>query len=299
MTNKKTLGTFELILLSTGGMIGTGWLFSPYYGFESAGAWVILSWIITAFLIFLIALTFAEVVSSFPLAGGFMRYLDLTHSKSLGFLIITIGWLSYVVYLPLESQGTIQYLGYWLPQLVYSQNGKVTLSIVGTLCAIAIMLILTLFNMLHINKVAKTNMGISLWKIILPIVIAFIIIIYYGSTSTFSYHANTKPFNMNNILLAITSSGLAFAFTGFQNGLILANNAKNPHKSLPLSVIFPIIIGLTMYASLSLAFMFGLPPQSTFNATAPLLGILGLLSLNYLSIYYFICRCNHLAPWHS
>lgn len=48
----------------------------------------------------------------------------------------------------------------------------------------------------------------------------------YGSFK--NYHANTSHITVNfeHILLAVTGSGLAFAFSGFQNGLIVANSAK-------------------------------------------------------------------------
>ncbi|AJC49063.1 hypothetical protein SD28_05155 [Allofrancisella guangzhouensis] len=51
----------KLLFISTGGMIGSGWLFSPYYGYQTAGVGVILSWFLTALLTLLVALCFAEV----------------------------------------------------------------------------------------------------------------------------------------------------------------------------------------------------------------------------------------------
>lgn len=59
----KKLSTVAVIFISTGGMIGSGWLFSPYYGFQTAGQGVIIFWIITALLTLLVALCFAEVAS--------------------------------------------------------------------------------------------------------------------------------------------------------------------------------------------------------------------------------------------
>ncbi|MFZ9035127.1 MAG: APC family permease [Francisellaceae bacterium] len=289
MSNQKNLSALQLTLLSCGGMIGTGWLFSPYYGFQAAGVWVMLSWLITAFLIFIIALCFAEVASNFPIGGSFLRYLNLTHSKGLGFLIITIGWLSYVVYLPLEAQGTMQYLGFWFPALIKEKAHSITLSNWGLLCSLLLMLGITLFNTLHIKKIAITNVGISLWKILLPVLAAIFVMYYYAKPQIFMHHYLSQAFDLKSILLAITTSGIAFAFTGFQNGLILANNAKNVKRAIPLSVIAPIIIGLLMYGLLSLLFIFCLPETAQFLtlAAAPLLGILGLLGMHCLLLLMF------------
>ncbi|MDE5000750.1 APC family permease, partial [Francisella tularensis subsp. holarctica] len=50
----KKLSTMAVVFISTGGMIGSGWLFSPYYGFQSDGQGVIISWCLTALLALLV-----------------------------------------------------------------------------------------------------------------------------------------------------------------------------------------------------------------------------------------------------
>ncbi|MDE4959575.1 APC family permease, partial [Francisella tularensis subsp. holarctica] len=73
--------------------------------------------------------------------------------------------------------------------------------------------------------------------------------------------------NFEHILLAVTGSGLAFAFSVFQNGLIVANSAKNPRLAIPFSLIAPVVVGLIMYLSLSLRIMFCVPESvNGFNA---------------------------------
>ncbi|MFC4892180.1 APC family permease [Pseudofrancisella aestuarii] len=289
-TTKKSLSPFHLVLMSMGGMVGTGWLFSPYYVFQGAGVWAILSWIIAAVLILFIAFTFAEVVTFITIRGGFMRFFDITHSKSLGFMMIIIGWLSYVVYLPIEAQGATQYIAFWFPSLINNNAGTVTLSLYGLILSFLIMIILTMFNSSHVKRVANANAGVSICKIILPLTIAIFVIVTCGKVDNVTAHYSNTPFNFSNILFAITSSGVAFAFTGFQNGLILAADAKNPRIALPLSVIAPVLIGLVMYILLTMIYMFCLDGDTSkvFNATAPLLGILSLLGLNYLFVILFV-----------
>ena len=103
----KKLSTAQIMLLSTGGMIGAGWLFSPYYGFHTAGIGVILSWVIVAVMTFIIGLSFAEVSTFLPMVGGISRFMGITHDKPVSFVFLTLGWLSYVVYLPLEIQSCL------------------------------------------------------------------------------------------------------------------------------------------------------------------------------------------------
>ncbi|MED7788788.1 APC family permease [Francisella sp. 19X1-34] len=286
----KKLSTMAIIFISTGGMIGSGWLFSPYYGFQTAGQGVIISWFITAFLTLLVALCFAEVASMLPIVSGAMRFLRITHSRTLGFLFVVLGWISYIVYLPLESQSVVQYLGFWFPNLVDSSAKGVFLSYYGVVIAFLIMLSVTYINTFQLKNVAKINSIVSIWKILLPMAIAVGMLSVYGSFK--NYHANTAHIHVNfeHVLLAVTGSGLAFAFSGFQNGLIVANSAKNPKLAIPLSLIVPVVVGLTMYISLSLMFMFCVPGLvKNFSAgVAPLLGLLSLFSLHIIYTILFI-----------
>lgn len=157
----KKLSTMAVVFISTGGMIGSGWLFSPYYGFQTAGQGVIISWFITALLTLLVALCFAEVASMLPIVFGAMRFLSITHSRTLGFLFVALGWISYLVYLPLEAQSVVQYLGFWFPNLVVTDSTSVYLSYYGVFVAFIIMLSLTYLNTYKLKNVAKINSIVS------------------------------------------------------------------------------------------------------------------------------------------
>lgn len=286
----KKISTLHLVLISTGGMLGSGWLFSPFYGLQTAGSGVVLSWFITALLTLIIGLTFAEVATILPIVGGVMRFIGVTHSRPLGFIFITLAWVSYIVYLPLEAQSALQYLGFWIPSLIVHKESGVTLSVVGLFAALGIMIFLTWFNTQHLSKVAKANSAVSIWKLIVPISIAIGMIIVFGKPEHIASNHAVTTWKFEPILLAITGSGLAFAFAGFQNGLILANSSKNPKLAIPMSVISPIVIGFIIYATLSLMFMWCLPNQNLHlvGGVAPLLGLLSLFGLNYIYIILFV-----------
>lgn len=286
----KKISTLALVLISTGGMIGSGWLFSPFYGLQTAGTGVLLSWLITAILTLIIGLTFAEVATILPIVGGVMRFMGVTHSRPLGFIFIALAWVSYIVYLPLEAQSALQYLGFWIPELITHKDSGVTLSGYGLMAGLGIMVFLTWFNTQHLSKVATANSIVSIWKVIIPVSIAIGMIIAFGKFDhVASNHAHTS-LRMEPVLLAITSSGLAFAFAGFQNGLTLANSARNPKLAIPLSVIAPILLGWFIYSMLSLMFMWCLPNEnmSLVGGIAPLLGLLSLFGLHYIYIILFV-----------
>lgn len=283
------LSTWQLMLMSTGGMIGAGWLFSPYYGFEMAGNGVMLSWVIISLLTLIIGIAFAEVITILPIVGGLSRFAGVTHNRTIAFIFLTLGWLSYVVYLPLEAQSAIQYLSFWYKDLVVQKEHGTVLSVSGLVLALAIMGLLTWFNGFLLKRVAQVNSAVSLWKIFVPIIIAWFLILMFGSTENVEYAQKAHAFSFEKVLLAITGTGMAFAFTGFQNGLILANSVKEPKKALPYSLFAPVLIGFILYSSLSLIFITCLgDKQIASGSAAPLLGIVSLFGIHIMITILFI-----------
>lgn len=287
--NGNKLSSWQLVLISTGGMIGAGWLFSPYYGFQTAGVGVLISWLIVALLTLIIGLSFAEVITLAPVVGGLSRFTSITHNRNVSFVFLTLGWLSYVVYLPLEAQSAIQYLSFWYKDLVVPSQSGTVLSHLGLMLAFLIIILLTWFNSFFLKNVARANSLVSIWKILVPLGIAWFLIILFGSWESVSLTNIQHKFSLENILLAITGSGMAFAFTGFQNGLVLANSTKNPAKALPYSLFAPIAVGFILYSSLSLIYITCLGDKELVaGSAAPMLGLVSLFGVHIIINILFI-----------
>jgi amino acid transporter len=284
------LSTLQLTLLSTGGIIGAGWLFSPFYGFQTAGVGVIASWIITAVITSIIAISFAEVASILPIVGGISRFIGVTHNRTMAFIFLGLSWISYVVYLPIEAQSAVQYLGFFWSPLVVTHANQVSLSMLGLGLAFFIIVGLTWFNCLVISRVAKVNSWVSIWKLLVPFGLAILFICLFGKWDNIVINYHNAPLSFENILLAVTSSGLAFAFAGFQNGLALANSARKPEKALPYSLFMPIILGGIIYLSLSLTFIACIPNPNKIpgSAVAPLLGLVALFGIQSVYLVLFV-----------
>ena len=279
------ISSWQLALLSTGSMIGSGWLFSPFYGLQAAGGAVLLAWVLAAALSLVVSLSFARMCAAFPVVGGTYRLLGITHPRSTANVFLILGWLSYVVFLPLEAQSVVQYLAFWWPGLVrHLGAGEVQLSWSGLGVGVLLILGITWFNTLHITRVAQANAWVSVWKVLVPLLVALAVIVVHGRREHFAAHWNTGPLALEPAMLAVIGSGLAFAFAGFQNGLILANQVRDPRRSLPFSLYLPLLLGLLLYMLLSSSFMATLPAgvAELGNAAAPLLGLVSVLGLGLL-----------------
>ena len=289
MTSRQQLSTRQLTLLTTGSMLGTGWLFAPFYGFQMAGIWVILAWIITAFFTFIIALSFAEISSILPIVGGISRYLRVTHNRTFSFIFLIRSWVGVVVFLALETEAAIQYLSFWWKGLIVHSGNQIALSMLGVITCGIILLSLTGLNCLLITRVTKINSFTGFWKIVIPIGIALFIIIFFGKFDNVVQNYHRTKFSLQTILVAITGSGIAFAFTGFSNGLVMAQETSDTKRSLPYSLFSALIYGTAIYIMLSMVFIFCLSdPQKILNLSiAPLLGVVALLGINFIYIILF------------
>ena len=61
------------------GVLGSAWLFVPYYAAQHAGPACLIAWILGALVMFVIAMTFAELVCMIPVAGGNVRFIHFSH----------------------------------------------------------------------------------------------------------------------------------------------------------------------------------------------------------------------------
>lgn len=146
MSFKRTIGTPALLFSAVGGIIGSGWLFGPMYAAQVAGPAAILSWVIGGLLMIIIALTFAELASAFPVAGGMVRFAELSHGPLMSFTVGWMVWLSSVVVAPVETLALLQYAGNYLPGLVHKVAGTQVLTGQGMIAAAIIMFFMVLLN---------------------------------------------------------------------------------------------------------------------------------------------------------
>src|SRR5690348_4924011 len=98
-----------LFMLSVNGMVGSAWLFAPFYSAQIAGPSAIIAWLIGGLGTALIALTFAELSTLFPMAGGTAQIPQISHGTMTSFLLSWLAWLSSLTMAPIEVQAILQY----------------------------------------------------------------------------------------------------------------------------------------------------------------------------------------------
>ena len=261
MQFKRSLGTLSLLLAAVGGIVGSGWLLGPLYVAKFAGPAATLSWILGGFLMMIIALTFAELASAFPLTGGTVRFLQLSHGQLVSFSMAWIGWLASVAVAPIETMALLHYADSYLPWLMHTSGGTPLLTHSGLVVAAALLLLLCVINSIGVQLLARANSFIVILKLLVPIATAIIISHSSFHIENFTSHG-FLPSGFKGVLAALPSAGVIFSFIGYSPAIQLAGEAKNPQKSIPIAIIGGLSLCIVLYVLLQFSFIGALAPSS-------------------------------------
>src|SRR3954453_13624901 len=98
------------MFVSLGSIIGSGWLLGALNAAEVAGPASILSWILAAAMLTVLALVYAELGATYPVAGGTGRFPYFSHGPLAGFTAGWASWLQAVAIAPIEILAAITYV---------------------------------------------------------------------------------------------------------------------------------------------------------------------------------------------
>lgn len=283
-----------MLVLSINGMVGSAWLFAPLYAAKIAGSTALIAWLIGGAITVVIALTFAELSTMLPIAGGTTRMPQLSHGALTGFIISWVAWLSCVTMPPIEVQATLQYASTYFPSLTHIVNGAPVLTGFGLLWAALLMGFLCCVNIGSFKGLVRFNLALFLFKIlVIALTIGMLIKTQFHPVNFLSgeYALSDLHNHWQAILTAVATGGIAFAFTGFKHSVELAGETKNSQVAIPLAIVGSVVCCLLLYLGLQVAFIGALDPTSlisgwknlTFAQEAgPFVGIAGILGLAWL-----------------
>ena len=75
----RSVGFYGLMFVSLGSIIGSGWLLGALTAAETAGPASIISWVLAAAMLATLALVYAELGATYPVAGGSGRFPYYSH----------------------------------------------------------------------------------------------------------------------------------------------------------------------------------------------------------------------------
>ncbi|MDP1573448.1 MAG: APC family permease [Coxiellaceae bacterium] len=296
MALQKSVSTLTLLSSAVAGIIGSGWLMSPLVCVKLAGPASILSWILGGILMMVVASTFVILTRTLPMTGGGVRFFQLTHGHFAGFGFAWISWLAWIAVPPIEMMAIIQYSTNYLPSLMTSSPIPV-LTHEGLMTAIFGMILIAGINSMGMQTYKIINYFILAIKLIIPITAIILLLHAQFNAQNFSSPQGFMPFGLQSIFSALPLAGIIYSFIGFNPVVELSAEAKNPKKSIPLSIFGALFICMIIYVFVQFAFIGALPQASLSQGWAhivfagdkgPFAGLLTLLGfVFFVKILYF------------
>lgn len=105
---KPDVGKIGLLFTGVGSIIGSGWLFGAFEAAALVGPAAIISWILGAIMIIIVALNYAELGVMFPVAGGVVRFPHYAFGSFASYTSGWITWLAVVATVPIEVLAAVR-----------------------------------------------------------------------------------------------------------------------------------------------------------------------------------------------
>jgi amino acid transporter len=258
---RREIGFIGLLWASGGSIIGSGWLFGAQGALAAAGPAAIISWVIGAVAIMMLALVHAELGAMYPVAGGTARFPHYAFGGAVGASFGWFSWLQAATVAPIEVMAVIQYGQHysfasgWMKQ----SGGENVLTGTGVVAAVVLMAIFTAVNFLSVRKLAHTNSAATWWKVGVPLLTIVVLAIVSFHPGNLTAADGFAPDGAGGVLAAVSTSGIIFALLGFEQADQLAGESANPKRDIPRAVIGAITIGAIIYILLQIVFVAALP----------------------------------------
>jgi amino acid transporter len=292
---KRDIGLIGLIWASEGSIIGSGWLFGALFAAQAAGTAALISWVIGAIAIIILAFVHAELGAMYPVAGGTARFPHYAFGGAAGASFGWFSWLQAATVAPIEVSAMITYAQHYSFAHSWLNPTTKVLTTSGLIVAVLLMALLTAINFLGIKKLAAANSAATWWKVAVPLLVILVLALTNFNTGNFTAAEGFSANGFHGVLAAISTSGIIFSYLGFEQADQLAGEAKNPKRDLPIAIIGAMIIGIVIYVALQVAFLLALPDTAigkTWDSegkglytlfTGPFAEVATLLSLGWLA----------------
>ena len=276
---KPTLGLLDATMIVAGSMIGSGIFIvsTEMTTYVGSSGWLILAWVLTGFLTLTAAISYGELSSMFPKAGGQYVYLREAFNPLTGFLY---GWSLFAVI----QTGTIAAVGvafskfaaYIFPSLgadkILFDLGFTDVS-AAEVVSIILVIFLTYINTkgVELGKIVQTSFTLTKLVSLLGLIIFGFILAadadIWNSNWTDAWSA--KKWVMQNEqgfwekvagiaivpLFASALVGSIFSSDAWNNVTFIAGEIKRPEKNIGLSLFFGTLIVTIIYVAANLMYL--------------------------------------------
>ena len=266
---RRSLGVVGLTAFGVGSTIGAG-IFSLTgdVAAHQAGPAVSLSFVLASIACFFAGLCYAEFAAMVPISGSAYSYAYVTLGEGTAWIIgwsLVLEWLFSASVVAISWSGytsaALQSMGFPLPKFLihspFAIDAAGHWSLSGAWFDLPAVLVVLACTALALAG-TRTSAGVNT-VIVVAKVIALILIMAVGAE--YIHAQNWRPFIPHNTGafgqfgwsgVARAAGTLFFAYIGFDGVSTLAEEARNPQRTVPLSLFASLLICTLLYVGVSL-----------------------------------------------
>ena len=278
----RVLGSSHATAIVVGTIIGSGIFLVPSEMMQAVGSsgLVYAAWIVGGLLSLFGAMTYAELSSMMPYAGGEYVYLRGAYGDRIGFLYM---WTWFAVAKPASiasvTSGLARTLGifaafHWLDTVAIGGPLPVLWS---QLFAIAVTWLITGLNYLGIKKAGDFQVVFTVLKGLLILVVAgFCFSSSLGSWSNFSTSLPQATGGLSGFMIALIAT--LWAYDGWNDLTMVAGEVKRPERNLPIALIGGLFIVGALFMATNAAIQYILPAAQIAASPRPAVAALRIVA---------------------
>lgn len=298
---KRTLSAANLVSLGIGCIIGAGiFVMTGQAAATYAGPAIILSFVLAGFCCAFAGLCYAELASMLPVSGSAYSYAY----ASLGELVAWVmGWLLVLEYGVAASTVAVGWSGYVVSFL--NNFGIIIPEALSTPTYMMDHDTGVLVNTGGFNLIALLGIGLMTWLLIVGVkesatvnnvivfIKVFVVVLFIAAGFLYVNPANWSPFIPENTgefghfgwSGILRGAGVVFfAYVGFEAVSTAAQEAKNPHRDVPIGILGSLLVCTVLYMLVAMV-LTGIVPYETLNVPDPMAKAVDAIGLGWLSFF--------------
>jgi amino acid transporter/mannitol/fructose-specific phosphotransferase system IIA component (Ntr-type) len=282
MKLKKELNLLDVFCIASGAMISSGIFILPGLAHARAGPAVVVSYLIAGLLAMTGMLSQAELVSAMPKAGGDYFYV----TRSMGPAVGTVGGLMTWFSLSLKSAFALVGMAAFTTLVPF-------LNVNVHVIAILLCVVFIVVNLVGIKRAGRT-------QVVLVIALLALMFLYVAGGLPAVRLENYGGFASKGIGTIFSTAGFVFvSYGGLLKVAAVAEEVKNPGRTIPLGMIFSLLVVTLAYIAVVFVTTGVLGSQELDNSLTPIsdgaaafMGGWGRIILSVAAMLAFISTAN-------
>ncbi|MFI5164526.1 MAG: APC family permease [Bacteroidia bacterium] len=236
------LKTFDLSMIVVGLVIGMGIFRTPPEVAQKAGIPTIffLAWILGAAISFIGALTFAEIGSRFPAAGGFYKIFSHCYNPAFAFMV---NWITVISNAASSAGVAIMGAEYIAPILFPGWNHDTAVRAI-TISAVCFLYVINMLGVKVSAKLLNVLMIIKLSMLFILILAMFIVKGEHADEPVAPVVQTTSDWWRAFALCFIP---VFFTYGGYQQTMNFGSDVPNASRTMPRAIFYGMAIVLCVY----------------------------------------------------